>query len=118
MRAPRHTLETGASRAYAIGDVVSIPLALEKPLPKAGVFAHREAEVVAENFAQAIAGQVGTARLDGQGECFVEIGGGKAGCGGGDFYAEPRPAVTLHPPSWRWQLRKVWVEKSWLYNRL
>ena len=118
MSVDRHTLQTRWPNVYAIGDVVSIPLALGKPLPKAGVFAHREAEVVAENIAQAIAGQVQPARFDGHGECFIETGGGKAGFGGGDFYAEPKPAVTLHQPSWRWHLGKVWVEKSWLYTKL
>ena len=118
MSVDRHTLQTRWPHVYAIGDVVSIPLALGKPLPKAGVFAHREAEVVAENIAQAIAGKVGPAHFDGHGECFIEIGGGKAGFGGGDFYAEPKPAVTLHQPSWRWHLGKVWVEKSWLYTQL
>ncbi len=39
----RHTLETRFPGVYAIGDVVSIPLALGKPLPKAGVFAHGQA---------------------------------------------------------------------------
>jgi sulfide:quinone oxidoreductase len=118
MSADRHTLQTQWPNVYAIGDVVSIPLALGKPLPKAGVFAHKEAVVVAENIAHAIADQVQSARFDGHGDCFIEIGGGKAGFGGGDFYAEPKPAVTLHRPSWRWHLGKVWVEKSWLYTKL
>ena len=114
----RHTLQTKWANVFAIGDVVSIPLALGKPLPKAGVFANREAEVVAENIAHAIEGRDQSARFDGHGECFIEIGGGKAGFGGGDFYAEPKPAVTLRPPSRRWHLGKVWVEKSWLYTKL
>ncbi|MBI4484737.1 MAG: NAD(P)/FAD-dependent oxidoreductase [Acidobacteria bacterium] len=112
----RHTMQTRWRNVYAIGDVVSIPLALGKPLPKAGVFAHAEADVVAENVAHAIAGENQPARFDGHGECFIEIGGGKAGFGGGDFYAEPKPAVMLRQPSWRWHLGKVWVEKSWLYR--
>jgi sulfide:quinone oxidoreductase len=114
----RHTLQTRWPNVFAIGDVVSIPLALGKPLPKAGVFANREAEVVAENIAHAIAGQAQPARFDGHGDCFIEIGGGKAGFGVGDFYAEPKPAVTLRQPSWRWHLGKVWVEKLWLHTKL
>jgi sulfide:quinone oxidoreductase len=114
----RHTLQTRWPHVYAIGDVVSIPLALGKPLPKAGVFAEREGAVVAENIVKAVAGEGETARFDGHGECFIEIGNGKAGLGGGDFYAEPKPLVTLHQPSWRWHLGKVWVEKSWLYGQL
>jgi sulfide:quinone oxidoreductase len=116
MAVDRHTMQTRWSNVYAIGDVVSIPLTLGKPLPKAGVFAHAEADVVAENVAHAIAGEHQPARFDGHGECFIEIGGGKAGFGGGDFYAEPKPAVLLRQPSWRWHLGKVWVEKSWLYR--
>jgi sulfide:quinone oxidoreductase len=114
----RHTLRTRWPRVYAIGDVVTIPLALGKPLPKAGVFAHREADVVAENIAHEIAGKPAVARFNGHGECFIEIGDGKAGFGGGDFYAEPTPTVTLRMPSWRWHLGKVWVEKAWLYTKL
>ncbi len=114
----RHTLETGFPGVYAIGDVVSIPLKLGKPLPKAGVFAHGEAEVVAKNIAAAIEGRAGSARFTGHGECFIEIGDGKAGFGGGDFYAEPTPVVTVHPPSWRWHAGKVLFEKSWLYLKL
>ncbi len=118
MSVDRHTLESRWPRVYAIGDVVAIPLQLGKPLPKAGVFAHREADVVARNIAVAIAGRGAPARFDGYGECFIETGDGKAGFGGGDFYAEPTPAVTLRPPSRRWHLAKVWLEKSWLYLRL
>ncbi len=113
----RHSLETRFPRVYAIGDVASIPLKLGKPLPKAGVFAHGEAEVVAKNIASAIEGRPGAARFDGHGQCFIEIGGGKAGFGGGDFYAEPKPVVKVHAPSRRWHLGKVLFEKSWLYTR-
>lgn len=114
----RHTLETRFLNVYAIGDVVSIPLKLGKPLPKAGVFAHGEAEVAAKNIAATIAGGNAAARFNGHGECFVEIGDGKAGFGGGDFYAEPKPDVRVRAPSWRWHLGKVLFEKSWLYTRL
>jgi sulfide:quinone oxidoreductase len=114
----RHTLETRFPNVYALGDVVSIPLRLGKPLPKAGVFAHGEAEVVAKNIAATIAGGHAAARFNGHGECFVEIGDGKAGFGGGDFYAEPKPNVTVRAPSWRWHLGKVLFEKSWLHLKL
>lgn len=114
----RYTLETRFPGVYAIGDVVSIPLALGKPLPKAGVFAHGQAEVVAQNIAHAITGQGAPQRFNGHGECFIEIGDGKAGIGAGDFYAEPTPEVKLREPSWRWHVGKVLFEKSWLYTKL
>ena len=118
MSVDRRTLHTRWANVYAIGDVVSIPLTLGKPLPKAGVFAHREGEVVARSIAYAITGRGTPTRFDGNGECFIETGDGKAGFGGGDFYAEPKPTVTLRMPSWRWHLAKVWFEKSWLYTQL
>jgi sulfide:quinone oxidoreductase len=114
----RNTLETKFPGVFAIGDVVSIPLKLGKPLPKAGVFAHGEAEVVARNIAALVDGRDAAERFNGHGECFIEIGDGKAGFGGGDFYAEPKPTVTIHPPSWRWHAGKVLFEKSWLYLKL
>lgn len=114
----RHTLETRFPGVFAIGDVVSIPLSLGKPLPKAGVFAHGQAEVVAKNIAAAIAGHAQSERFDGHGECFIEVGGGKAAFGGGDFYGEPKPVVALHAPSWRWHAGKVLFEKSWLMMKL
>jgi sulfide:quinone oxidoreductase len=114
----RHTFETRFPGVYAIGDVVSIPLQLGKPLPKAGVFAHLEAKVVASNVAAAILGQSGGERFEGHGECFVEIGGGKAAFGTGNFYAEPVPAVQLRPPS-RWlHFGKVLFEAVWLRFKL
>jgi sulfide:quinone oxidoreductase len=110
----RHTMETRYERVYALGDVVSIPLKLGKPLPKAGVFAHGEAEVVATNIVHAITGEGRPAEFDGLGECFIETGDGKAGMGKGDFYAEPVPAMKLHPPGRHWHAGKILFEKNWL----
>jgi sulfide:quinone oxidoreductase len=60
----RETLE--ARGVYALGDVVGIPLKMGKPLPKAGVFAHAEGEVVARNIARAITGKGKPAAFDGR----------------------------------------------------
>src|SRR3989344_4627943 len=112
----RNTLATKFPGVYAIGDVTGIPLAIGKPLPKAGGFAHAQAEVVAHNIAAAIHGGGTPRAFDGHGACFVEIGDGRAGTGSGNFYAEPRPEVRLRPPS-RWlHLGKVLYEKYWLWH--
>jgi sulfide:quinone oxidoreductase len=110
----RNTLETAFPGVYALGDVVSIPLKMGKPLPKAGVFAHAEASVVARNIVRQINGRGKTAQFDGEGECFIETGDGKAGFGSGNFYAEPLPQVKVHPPARRWHAAKVLFEKDWL----
>jgi sulfide:quinone oxidoreductase len=112
----RHSLATRFERVLAVGDATSIPLQLGKPLPKAGVFAHAQAEVVARNIAREVTGRGAPAAFNGHGECFVETGGGRAGFGAGDFYAEPLPRVALRQPARRWHLGKVLLEKSWLWR--
>jgi len=114
----RHTLQTHFEAVYAIGDVTGIPLKMGKPLPKAGVFAERQAQVVAHNIAHIVTGKGEPASFDGYGECFIETGGGRAGFGAGDFYAEPVPQITLHRPSRRWHLGKLLFEQNWLRRRI
>ena len=114
MSVDRHTLATQYDGVYALGDVVAIPLTLGKPLPKAGVFAHAEADVVARNIVRSITGAGEPARFDGHGACFIETGDGRAGMGKGNFYAEPVPQVKIHPPGRHWHFAKVLFEKRWL----
>ena len=97
VRVDRHTLETAFPGVYAVGDVTLIPLSMGKPLPRAGVFAHAQAEAVARNIAATVAGKPAPARFDGRGACFIETGAGAAGFGSGNFYAGPRPAVRMRP---------------------
>ncbi len=113
----RHTLATRFEGVYAIGDIVVIPLKMGRPLPKAGVFAHGEGEVVAHNIAVAWTGHGAPKRFEGDGACFIETGGGRAGMGQGNFYAEPTPDVKLRAPSLLWHGAKVLYEKYWLYSR-
>jgi sulfide:quinone oxidoreductase len=108
----RGTLATSFPGVYAIGDNTQIPLSIGKPLPRAGVFAHGQALVVADNIADVIKGRTTAARFDGHGGCFIETGFGKAGYGSGDFYAEPSPAVTVRRPSRRMHFGKVAFEQN------
>ena len=118
VRADSNTLETRFPNVYAIGDVTLIPLAMGKPLPRAGVFAHGQAEVVARNIAQAISGGVVKKRFDGHGACFIETGSGKAGFGAGNFYAEPKPTVRMRPSGRFWHMGKVLFEKQVMWQWL
>jgi sulfide:quinone oxidoreductase len=116
------TLETRFEGVYAIGDVTTIPLpgrfAPDKPLvlPKAGVFAHKQAEVLAHNLAVEITGKGEVELFDGLGGCFIELGDGRAGYGQGDFYDPRAPDVELRPPARRWHWVKVLIEKYWLWR--
>jgi sulfide:quinone oxidoreductase len=118
VRVDRHTMETSVPNVYAVGDATLIPLAMGKPLPRAGVFAHAQAEAVARNIAATVAGKAATARFDGHGACFIETGAGGAGFGSGNFYAEPRPVVRMRRPSPLWHLGKVLFEKQVMWGWL
>lgn len=114
----RHTMQTRFPGVYALGDVAGIMLtSIGRPLPKAGVLAHNEAEMLAHNIASLIAGKDAARRFAGEGSCFIETGDGRAGFGSGNFYADPAPAIRLKPPS-RWlHWGKIAYEKYWLWSR-
>lgn len=116
IEANRNTMETGFSGVYAIGDINFIPLELGKPLPKAGVFAHYQAEVVANNIAEKIKGGTNMKTFNGTGQCFLEMGDGKAGYAGGNFYGLPLPLVKMKKPGYWWHLTKVMFEKYWFFK--
>lgn len=110
----RYSLKTKFPGVYAVGDCVGIPLVNGKALPKAGVFAHGQAEATARNIIEEIQGRPASHRFDGYGKCFVEMGGIIAGSGAGNFYAEPNPDVKLSMPGPWNHLGKVLFEKFWL----
>lgn len=114
----RETMATKFPGVFAVGDVTGIMLtSIGKPLPKAGVFAHYEAEVVARNIVCAITGKGTPRRFSGDGECFLETGDGRAAFGSGNFYADPAPQIRLRKPGIILHLGKVLYEKFWLYSR-
>jgi len=118
VRVDRHTLETRFPGVYAIGDVTLIPLAMGKSLPRAGVFAHAQAEVVARNIVRTVEGKAPSERFDGHGACFIETGDGRAGFGAGNFYAEPHPTIQMRRPGWLWHAGKVLFEKQVMWQWL
>lgn len=116
VKVDKYTLETDFPCVFSIGDANNIGLDMGKPLPKAGVFAHNQAVVVAKNIVADIQGKKRSTVFNGDGECFVETGDGKAGFGKGDFYAEPTPKVTLYQPGKHWHQGKLLFEKDFLRN--
>jgi sulfide:quinone oxidoreductase len=112
----KKTLKSKYEDVFAIGDIAAITLVSGNPLPKAGVFAHFEAEVVAENIASEINGLSAGKEYDGRAYCFLESGFGRAGIAYGNFYADPVPAVKLKPPGRMWRWSKALFEKYWLWK--
>jgi len=108
------TLRTPHDGVFAIGDITSIKLRDGKTLPMAGVFAHNQAEVVADQIASEIRGRPPRLSFDGRGSCWLETGDGRAGFARGRFFAEPSPAVRMYRPGRMWHWSKVAFEKWWL----
>ena len=108
------TLRTEHENVYAIGDLTSVRLPDGKMLPKAGVFAHAEANVVADRIAADLRGTRAHASFDGKGYCWIELGDGRAGFASGRFYAEPNPAVRMYGPGRVWHWGKIGFEQWWL----
>jgi sulfide:quinone oxidoreductase len=116
----RSTLVTKTENVFAIGDVTSIPIPGRwKPdvplmLPKAGVFAHVQASVVAHRIAAKVLGRESSASFCGDGYCMLEAGEDLAGFAYGNFFAEPSPDVRLKRIGKAWHIGKVLFEKWWL----
>jgi len=116
VKVDRETLAVqGAADVFAIGDCTAIPITGGAMLPKAGVFAHGEAEVVSRNLAAEIAGSEALWAYGGQGACFLETGGGKGAYVSGDFFADP-PEVRLKRPGRGGHWQKVGFVKLWLWR--
>ncbi len=88
-----YTLATPYEHVYAIGDLTKITLANGLPLPKAGLMAELQGQVVAAE----IAGEM--ARFDGHGYCYLEMGRERASLIDGEFFADPEPTVHVSEPS-------------------
>ncbi len=114
------TLATADERIFAIGDCTSVPLpgrwdpAVPLALPKAGVFAHAQALVVARRLAAKLTQKEARETFCGDGFCMLEAGEDLAGFAFGDFFATPTPEVHLRKIGRSWHAGKVMFEKWWL----
>lgn len=110
------TMQTKHEEVYAVGDVTSVPTpsGYVPFLPKAGVFAHRQAEVVSHNIAVQINGKGTASAYDGSGECFLMTGGNRAGFVKGTWYAKPLPNIKFRRPSRALYAERVLFEKYWM----
>lgn len=93
------TLATTCADVYAVGDVNSIRLPGSGMLPKVGIMAELQAEVVAANLLAQLEGRTPERTFNGEGYCFFETGEGQAMLVEGRFYAEPGARARFTPPS-------------------
>jgi sulfide:quinone oxidoreductase len=87
------TLATKYPGVYAVGDVATVGT------PKAGVFAERQARVVADALLAEIAGREPGQLYDGTGSCYIEFGEGRVGRVDVDFFSGEKPTGTFEAPS-------------------
>jgi sulfide:quinone oxidoreductase len=113
-----HNLATRHEDVFAIGDITSIetPHGHAPYLPKAGVFATGQAEVVANNLAVSITKKGGMKQWNGEGSCYLQVGKSESAFLKGAFLSNP-PRLEFHPPRRKWFLEKLRLEKEWLKLR-
>ena len=88
------TLATRFPGVYAVGDVTSVGT------PKAGVFAERQASVVADHLIARIRSANEPLGYDGTGTCYIEFGGDEVARVDVDFYSTPgHPTGIFVAPS-------------------
>ena len=88
-------LATRFPDVYALGDVAGGT----RTVAKAGVFAEAAARVVAENIAARLTGGDPPPPYRGDGDCYVEFGGGLVGKVEANFLGGPVPTARLIDPS-------------------
>jgi sulfide:quinone oxidoreductase len=86
-------LATQFPRVYALGDVSGAPVA------KAGVFAEAAARVVADDIAAHLRGAELERPYQGDGNCYIEFGGGMVAKVEANFLGGPKPTAQLVGPS-------------------
>lgn len=110
-----HNLATRNEDVFAIGDITAIdtPHGHAPYLPKAGVFAQGQAEVVANNLSVSITKKGEVRQWDGEGSCYLQVTKSESAFLKGAFLSNP-PRLEFHPPRRKWFLEKLRLEKEWL----
>ena len=93
------TLATSYPQVYAIGDCAGPRTPKGQLIPRAGILAEGQGKVVAANLIHEIKGATTREEFQGNGVCFMEVGGGRAAPVRASFYAEPNPTWESTPPS-------------------
>lgn len=103
---------------YALGDATRIRVSGGFTLPKAGVFAHGQAQALARTIIHELTARGAPGRYDGEGETFVEMGAGLAAVVCGHYYSQPHPRVLVMHPTPQWRAARMAVTENWWRNYL
>ena len=94
------TLMTRFPDVYAVGDVATVGV------PKAGVFAERQARVVARTLIARVRAGESADRYDGRGSCYIEFGAGLVARIDVDIFSGESPIGIIRDPSTEFVLEK------------
>ncbi|MEX0905646.1 MAG: FAD/NAD(P)-binding oxidoreductase [Balneolaceae bacterium] len=106
------TLETEYENIYVIGDVIELSAEKNQPMPKAGIFAMHQAEVVAHNIARKISRKSPNKSFKYKGSYILDYGD-KADKISGNFEADGEQSSKAGALR-HWE--KVLTEKVWFLN--
>jgi sulfide:quinone oxidoreductase len=109
------TLATAAPNVYAIGDCNTVPTPQGDPLPKSGVIAHGQAEVVARNLTAEIAGRDPIWAFGGQNACYMETGFSRGATITANHFSDP-PQFGMRGPGRLPHWSKIGSERIWLWR--
>ncbi len=112
----RNTMETNFTDVYAIGDITDIPLDTGISLPKIGVFARHQAEIVAHNIGRKMDHKVPDQTFTGEGEYFIEYGKGLASQAEVHLYDPSGHDAKMKDPEHLGHWSKWWAEKYWFFK--
>jgi sulfide:quinone oxidoreductase len=87
------TFATRFPDVYAVGDITSAPV------PRAGIIAEGEAGTVADVLIARLKGGAPAVPYQGEGICYLEMGGEEVGRVDVNFLGGPGPTANFHPPS-------------------
>lgn len=93
------TLATRIPSVFAVGDCAATKIPKGALLPRAGILAEEQGKVVAENIVHEIEGTDESAKFNGQGVCYMEVGERKAAPVRANFFAQPSPKWEIEPPN-------------------
>lgn len=111
------SLETKFPNVYAIGDITNIKLESGITLPKIGIFARQQGEIVAHNIGRKMDNTLPDQTFKGGGEYFIEYGKGLASTTNVNFYEDPEePHVKMKTPEALGHWHKWWAEKYWFFK--
>lgn len=109
-------LETKFKNVYAIGDITHLKTETGTVLPKIGVFARQQGEVVAHNISRKMDNREPDKIFEPHGKYFIEAGEGKASESGGKFSGEENKEVKMKDPAQWSHFSKWWDEKFWFFK--